>query len=72
MADEKELSIDESFRKLDQIIDRMQSQDLSLEETFRLYQQGVSLVESCNQKIGKIQCDIQLIAQTSETDGMQQ
>ena len=62
MADEKELTIEESFQKLDQIIEQMQSQDLSLEDTFRLYKQGVSLVEGCNQKIDKIQCDIQLLA----------
>ena len=61
MEQEKELTIEQSFEQLDQIINRMQSEDLPLDEAFSLYKSGVSLVENCNKKIEKIQCEIELI-----------
>ena len=61
MEQEKELTIEESFKELDLIIGRMQSEDISLEEAFALYKNGISLVEGCNRKIEKIQCAIEQI-----------
>ena len=63
MVQEKVFTIEQSFEELDHIIDRMQSEDLSLEEAFLLYKTGIKLVEGCNKKIEKIQCDIELINQ---------
>lgn len=64
--DNNNLTIEESFNRLDQIIAKMQSVDLSLEETFALYKDGLSLVDSCNSKIQKIQCDIQKLSAVEE------
>ena len=61
MDQEKELTIEQSFEELDRIIERMQSEDMSLEETFALYKNGISLVEGCSRKIEKIQCEIELV-----------
>ena len=61
MEQEKEKSIEQSFQELDGIINRMQSEDLSLEEAFSLYKNGVAIVEGCSRKIEKIQCDIEMI-----------
>ena len=62
----KELTIEQSFQELDQIIEKMQADELSLEEAFALYKNGISLVEGCNQKIEKIQCDIQKLTADEE------
>lgn len=56
-----ELTIEQSFEQLDQIIGKMQSDQLTLEETFHLYKKGLALVEGCSSKIRKIQCDIERI-----------
>jgi len=57
----RELTIEQSFTALDQIIEQMQSEDISLEDMFRLYKKGIELVDGCNSKIEKIQCEIQKI-----------
>lgn len=64
----EQMTIQQSFEKLDQIIEKMQSEELSLEETFHLYKEGISLVEGCNQKIEKIQCDIQKLNTENTND----
>ena len=58
---EQEITLEEAFSKLDGLIEKMQTADLPLEETFALYKQGVELVETCNNKIEKVEADIKVI-----------
>lgn len=66
-----EMTIEESFDKLDAIINSMQASSLSLQETFDLYKEGIALVEQCSRKIDKIKCEIEVIGGNQErsTDG---
>ena len=58
-----EMSLEEAFEELDGLIEKMETSQLPLEETFRLYKQGLSLVEFCNQKIEKVECDIKKVTE---------
>lgn len=44
-------TIEEGFQKLDEILASLESKDISLEESFKLYQQGVAEIAFCNDKI---------------------
>ena len=57
--DNQNLSIEQAFEELDKIIASMQTEELSLEDTFAMYKKGLALVENCNKRIEKIQCDIE-------------
>ena len=46
-----------------ELIDKMEESDLPLEESFALYKKGVSLVEVCNKKIEKVECDIRKVTE---------
>lgn len=59
----EEMSLEEAFEELDCLIEKMETSQLPLEETFRLYKQGLSLVEFCNQKIEKVECDIKKVTE---------
>ena len=61
MAEENNVTIEEAMKDLDKIIEKMQAQDISLQDSFNLYKEGLSLVEQCNNKIEKIRCDIQIL-----------
>lgn len=66
MSDElnkEELTLEEAFSQLDELIDKMEGSSLPLEETFQLYKQGVSLVEYCSKKIDKVECDIRKVTE---------
>ena len=54
-------SLEELFAQLEELIDNVQSNNLSLEETFSQYKTGLELVEQCSKKIEKIECDIKLL-----------
>lgn len=52
MAENKEdLSLEASFAKLDEMLEKLEDRELPLEESFRLYQQGMELLAHCNEKI---------------------
>lgn len=63
MINNEEMTLEEAFEELDGLIEKMETAELPLEETFRLYKQGISLVEYCNQKIEKVECDIKKVTE---------
>ena len=51
MADKKENTIEESFQTLEEIIGKMEASDVSLDESFALYKQGMEELQHANAKI---------------------
>lgn len=61
MANEKKQSIEENFKEIEEIITGMQKDDITLDQTFDLYNQGLKLVQDCNRQIDKIEKKIKVI-----------
>lgn len=59
---ERELTIEETFAALDELIDRLESGKGSLEDAFKNYEEGMRLVKSCNEKIERIETQIQVLS----------
>ncbi len=55
MAEEKELSLEENFAGLDEIIGLLESDDLSLEEAFQAYSRGMDLLKRCNDQLDRVE-----------------
>ncbi len=59
MSDElNNKTLEQAFAELDELTARMQTEELTLEETFELYKKGLALVEACSSKIEKVECEI--------------
>lgn len=58
----KEMTIEETFAALDDLIDRLESGKGSLEDAFKNYEKGMKLVKSCNDKIEKIEKQIMVLS----------
>lgn len=52
---EEELTLEENFDQLEEIIAKMQEKEVSLEEAFLLYEQGMRTLEKCNKKIDAVE-----------------
>ena len=48
----KTVSMEEAFQELDAILE---GKDISLEDSFALYQKGMELVKTCNSKIDTVE-----------------
>ena len=51
----KKMTLEESFDALDGIIDELQGGELTLEESFKKYEEGMKLVKNCNDSIDKVE-----------------
>ena len=49
------MSLEEKFAKLEETAKRLESEDISLEESFRNYQEGMELLKQCNADIDKVE-----------------
>ena len=55
------VGIEDNFEQLEDIISKMQSDRITLEQSFELYNKGLSLVQDCNNQIEKIEKQIKII-----------
>ena len=48
-------TLEAAFGKLDQMLETLESSDVSLEDSFRLYKEGMELLNECSQKIDRVE-----------------
>ncbi len=60
-------SLEETFQVLEEVISRMEQGDLTLEESFAAYHQGMDLLKSCNDKIDKVEKQVLELDAEGET-----
>ena len=58
---EQELSIEETFARLEEVLNKMEEGECSLEDSFRYYEEGMKLVKSCHDKIDRVEKRIQIL-----------
>lgn len=51
----QEAPIEENLKELDGIVEKLESRDISLEESFTLYQKGMELLKQCSSKIDRVE-----------------
>ncbi|RPI15624.1 MAG: exodeoxyribonuclease VII small subunit [Ignavibacteriae bacterium] len=44
-------SFEECFSRLEKILERLESEDVTLDETIKLYEEGLTLTKSCYDKL---------------------
>ena len=54
-GNEKELKLEEALDRIDALLNQMGDKDASLEETFRLYQEGMRLLKNCSEQIDRVE-----------------
>ena len=59
--DEKKGSLEESFSKIESIIEQMERPQVSLDESFLLYQQGIGELKHCNELLDEVEKKMQVL-----------
>lgn len=50
-----ERTLQEMLKTLDEQIRQLESEDISLEDSFLVYEQGMKLIKECNEKIDRVE-----------------
>lgn len=64
-----EHSIEQTFAQLDELLEKLESPDTTLEESFACYEAGILLVRSCNDKIDKVEKQMIILQGGAKEDG---
>lgn len=70
MSDEKQPRLEEMFASLDGIIEELEEEDVSLEESFVLYHKGMDLLKHCNEQIDCVEKQVQVLDEDGDTHGL--
>ena len=62
-------SIEEAFAQLDELLEKLEASDTSLEESFACYEAGMKLVKACSDKIDKVEKQMMILQGGEEADG---
>ncbi len=57
----QEMTLDESFDRLDEMLKKLEDSSLPLEEALELYQQGMKLLAKCNEKIDRVEKQVLVV-----------
>ena len=59
-------TLEEAFTRIEAILTQMEQPEISLEESFRLYHQGMDMLKACNSKIDKVEKKMLLLDEEGE------
>ena len=72
MAVKKSYPFEQSLEKLEQLVERMEKGDLSLEDSLKTFEEGIKLTRQCQQALVKAEQKVKLLieenGQISEED----
>jgi exodeoxyribonuclease VII small subunit len=61
--EQKSFSVEEAFQKIEEKIKSLEAEDITLEESFKQYQEGMKLLKDCHEAIAAVEKKVQVIAQ---------
>lgn len=59
-------NIEENFKELDEILEKMQDEEVSLDESFEMYKKGIEIVKDSNEQIEKIEKQIEVLEENTD------
>lgn len=64
----KEMTLEQAMKRLEEIIEKMQSESVTLDKSLKLFEEGSSLVSFCNEKLQHAQLKITQLTSDGEEE----
>ncbi len=65
--DVQEISLEEAFEQIENVITHLEQEEITLEESFKEYNRGMQLLKYCNETIDKVE---KKVLQINEEGGL--
>lgn len=66
-AQGEELSLEEAFEQIEEVISHLETEEITLEQSFREYNRGMKLLQHCNETIDRVE---KKVLQINEDGGL--
>jgi exodeoxyribonuclease VII small subunit len=63
---EQEKKFEEAIEELEKVVERLESGELSLEDSLAAFEEGVGLVKFCNRKLTEVEKKIELLVRDKD------
>lgn len=64
---EKKEDLEVMFRDLEEVIEKMENSEVTLEQSFELYDRGMQLLKKCNRTINEVEKKVLVLDEDGET-----
>ncbi len=64
----KGVSLEDTFHQIEEIIQHMEKPEVSLDESFQLYQDGVMKLKACNHMLDEVEKKMQVLNSEGELE----
>ncbi|MCX7940447.1 MAG: exodeoxyribonuclease VII small subunit [Endomicrobia bacterium] len=59
-------SFEQALKRLEEIVNQLETGDVPLEKSIELFQEGIELVNFCNQKLEEVKHKVEMVVRTKE------
>lgn len=67
LQEQEELSLEEAFEQIEEVLARLETEDITLEQSFQEYNRGMKLLHLCNETIDRVE---KKVLQINEDGGL--
>lgn len=68
MEQESNMTIEEHFEQMELLLERLESKDISLEESFQCYEAGMEHLRACSSLIDEVEHKVQMLNEDGELE----
>lgn len=68
MSKEKTPTLEETFLQLEEMIEKMEQPEITLDDSFALYQSGMEKLKSCNSMLDAVEKKMQVLTADGQTE----
>lgn len=62
----EKLNLEEAFAVVEEAVSKLEDPEISLEESFQVYEQGMKVLKHCNDMIDRVEKKVQVIQENGE------
>jgi len=66
-AEQEQFRLEDAFDRIEALLTKLQDKDVTLEESFSLYQEGMGLLKLCNENIDHVEKQMLQIDEEGQT-----
>jgi len=63
---QEEKTLEDAFRELDSMIQKLESREITLDDSFKIYNEGMKLLKLCNDKIDTVEKKMIVLGENGE------
>lgn len=65
---DNQMSLEQNFERLNIVIDKLEAEDISLEDAFAAYSEGMTILETCNEQIDRVEKKVLKLSAAGELE----